>query len=69
MRVPTPASRSIHPDHGCPSGRANRIICQDIREAHFLYAHDSLNFYSGIQETEVAEKRYRQVASGAIRSM
>lgn len=67
MRVPDSClaqyfalTTDIRPDE------ANRIIRQDIREAHFQYARTITELYSGSRKAQEAEERYRQVASGSI---
>jgi tyrosyl-tRNA synthetase len=67
MRVPDSClsqyfalTTDVHPDE------AARIVRQDIREAHFLYARTITELYSGTRATEEAARRYRQVAAGAV---
>ena len=41
-----------------------RILSQDIRQAHFIFAREIVKMYHGENAVEQAEKRYRAVASG-----
>ena len=47
-----------------PEGSYLRILNEDIRQAHFLYADTLVNMYHGSGEAEEAEKRYRNIAAG-----
>jgi len=47
-----------------PEDEYNRVLSQDIRQAHFIYAREIAKMYHGENAVEQAEKRYHSIASG-----
>lgn len=44
----------------------DELIESDIREAHFAYAREIVKSYHGADDVKIAEKRYKEVASGKL---
>ena len=43
-----------------------KIIKDDVRQAHFIYAREIVRLYHGEAAVKTAEKRYNSIASGKI---